>query len=405
MGGDLNLKKSWHPVLMSNQKRVYEEEQKALQERKRTQERVKELQQERQIEELQQMQEAAGGPRRQTRVDWMYSGPSAGQTGTTEEMEGYLLGKRRIDPLIKGTEHKKLEKGAEESSFMALQNANTARDTASKIREDPMLAIKKQEQAAYEALMNDPVRRRLLLKAAGQDVPSEKKDKESRRHKHRHHHHRSHRDSRDEDEDRHEKRSSHRDDRDRDYRRRNYHDDRRRRANSSSISRSPSPDRNTRRRTPSPYNSRQRFPSPYDSKWRSRSPSPYRSRINRSPSPKRPRQYSRSPPPRRLNHSKSFPASNPRPKPAMSDADKAARLAAMQSSASELDTSRTERLKALEEQERVEREKDEKARERNAKLGGKGDFVHGLNRQAGEIGIGERMKRGRGGLEKVGDGE
>ena len=77
----------------------------------------------------------------------------------------------------------------------------------------------------------------------------------------------------------------------------------------------------------------------------------------------------------------------------------------MQSSASELDTSRSERLKIAEEQERVERVKDEKAREKNAKYGGKGDFVHGLNRQVGEIGIGERMKRGKGGLEKMDDGD
>ncbi|KAG7007683.1 hypothetical protein G7Y79_00008g023210 [Physcia stellaris] len=166
MGGDLNLKKSWHPVLMSNQRRVWEEEKKALEERKRIEQMMKERQEERQIQELQEMQEAAGGKKRLNRVDWMYSGPSAGQTGTTEEMEGYLLGKRRVDGLIKGTEHKKLEKKSDEDSFMALQNANTVRDTAAKIREDPMLAIKKQEQAAYEALMNDPVKRRLLLKAS-----------------------------------------------------------------------------------------------------------------------------------------------------------------------------------------------------------------------------------------------
>ncbi|KAL8697850.1 MAG: hypothetical protein Q9201_006890 [Fulgogasparrea decipioides] len=156
MGGDLNLKKSWHPVLMSNQRRVWEEEKKALDERKRIEQMMKERQEERQIQELQEMQEAAGGKKRLNRVDWMYSGPSAGQAGTTEEMEGYLLGKRRIDGLIKGTDNKKLEKAASEDSFMALQKANTIRDTASKIREDPMLAIKKQEQAAYEALMNDP---------------------------------------------------------------------------------------------------------------------------------------------------------------------------------------------------------------------------------------------------------
>ena len=73
MGGDLNLKKSWHTSLLSNQKRVYESEQKALQERKKTQERVKEIQHERQIEELQQMQQTANGSQKPKRVDWMVS--------------------------------------------------------------------------------------------------------------------------------------------------------------------------------------------------------------------------------------------------------------------------------------------------------------------------------------------
>jgi hypothetical protein len=43
MGGDLNLKKSWHPVLMSNQKRVWAEENKALEERKKTDQVLKKL--------------------------------------------------------------------------------------------------------------------------------------------------------------------------------------------------------------------------------------------------------------------------------------------------------------------------------------------------------------------------
>ena len=117
MGGDLNLKKSWHPVLMSNQRRVWEEEKKALDERKRTEQRVKELKEERAKEEIQAKLEAAGSRKRIDRVDWMYQGPSSGQAGTTEEMEGYLLGKRRIDGLIKGTEHKNLEKQGTSESF------------------------------------------------------------------------------------------------------------------------------------------------------------------------------------------------------------------------------------------------------------------------------------------------
>ncbi len=395
-GGDLNLKKSWHPVLMSNQRRVWEEEKKALDERKRIEQMMKERQEERNIQEIQEMQEAAGGTKRAQRVEWMYSGPSAGQTGTTEEMEGYLLGKRRIDGLIKGTENKKLEKASTEDSFMALQNANTVRDTAAKIREDPMLAIKQREQAAYETLMNDPVSRRRLLKEAGHDVKPKEKE---RRRKHRHHrrddrdddHHHSSKRRRTHDEERHSRKRRSHDEEDR-YHRRSYHD-RHRRSDSSTYSRSSTPP--PPRRSPSPYSHR-----------RSRSPPPYYQRRSRSP----PRQQTNG---HNLNHSKSFPSYHPPPRRNTSSpeglprkrvrdqvVDKSARLAAMQADANDLDAVRSTRLAAIEERERVEREAEQNARDRSGRYGGRGDFVNGLNRRAGEMDIGERIKRGRGGLER-----
>lgn len=403
MGGDLNLKKSWHPLLMSNQRRVWEEEQKALDERKRIEQMMKERQEERNLQEIQELQEAAGGTKRAQRVEWMYNGQSAGQQGPTEEMEGYLLGKRRIDGLIKGTENKKLEKGAIEESFMALQHANTVRDTAAKIREDPLLAIKQKEQAAYEALMNDPVSRRRLLKEAGQDV----KPKERKRHEHRHrHHHRSDRNDRhpsphDRGHQDHynirKRRYSDEDDRDRRQTKRRVEDgrDHHTRRSDSYSSRSPSPYRRLRSR--SPYSHR-----------RSRSPSPYHSRP--SPSPNRHHQNGyQNNGHRPLNHSRSFPADRQKPRrntsspdeePKTDAAKKASKLAEMQSAADDLDMQRSSRLQALEEQERVRLNQEEKARERSSKYGGRGDFVHGLNRKAGDMDMGERMKRGRGGLEK-----
>lgn len=427
MGGDLNLKKSWHPVLMSNQRRVWEEEKKALDERKRIDQMVKERAEERQIQELQEMQEAAGGKKRLNRVDWMYSGPSSGQAGTTEEMEGYLLGKRRVDGLLKGTEHKKLEKAATEDSFMALQNANTLKDTASKIREDPMLAIKKQEQAAYEAMMNDPVRRRLLLKAAGAEVPTKEKERKHRKHRHHddrddhHHHHRSSKRRRTDDEGGHrdgsrhhrEDRSSRRIEEDH-YRHHSHSSPQPRRRSESSYSRSPSP---YRRRSPSPYYRSSRRDSL--SERRSRSPLPSHHHLSksksypalshhrrRSPSP------SRSPPPTRTHTSSTKapyppnPSTRTSPPPSSAAADaRAAKLAAMQSAASALDTDRRNRLAALADREKAEREADEAARVRSAKLGfgGKGDFVNGLNRKAGGLDLGERMRRGRGELVKGGE--
>ncbi|KAL8839595.1 MAG: hypothetical protein Q9170_001699 [Blastenia crenularia] len=392
MGGDLNLKKSWHPVLMSNQRRVWEEEKKALEERKRIEQMMKERQEERQIQELQEMQEAAGGRKRLNRADWMYSGPSAGQAGTTEEMEGYLLGKRRVDGLLKGSENKNLEKAASEDSFMALQKANTVRDTASKIREDPMLAIKKQEQAAYETLMNDPVKRRLLLKAVGGDSTKVVKERKSRKHHHR--------DDRDE-----ERRHSHKrrriDTEDRSDRRGRHHQRRR----SYSSSRLPSP---YRKRSPSPCYRRSRSPSSYrrrrsDLSYHKRSISPYD--RPRSPSPD-----TRPPPSRigngqhRLKSSRSWHNTVRRSSlsPQQESDDRAAKLAAMQQDASELDQDRERRIGAIAEQEAADRKADEAARARSAKYGGRGDFVNGLNRKAGDLDLGERMRRGKQGMGREG---
>ena len=385
---------------MTNQERVWKEEKLALEERKRIEQMMKERQEERQVQELQDLQEAAGGRKRLNRVEWMYSGPSSDQAGTTEEMEGYLLGKRRIDGLLKGTENKKLEKSASQDMFMALQNANTARDTASKIREDPMLAIKKQEQVAYEALMNDPVRRRLLLKAADGGVKNKERKDRHRRYSHRDDYSRHHRN--------HKRRRTDTDDhRSRDHRR-SYHQ----RSSSSSISRSPTPGRS---RSPSSYCRKRRSPSPYRTQATSpnlrkqRSGSPF---ASRSPSPHNGPylpQRDRHRNAQGLRQSKSWQSerqhsrhrsNRKRPQAAPNETGKASKLAAMQAEATILDHERERRLREIEDLERIEREKDEATRARSAKNGGKGALVVGLNRKAGELELGERMRRGRGAYEK-----
>jgi Pre-mRNA splicing factor/N-terminal domain of CBF1 interacting co-repressor CIR len=415
---DLNLKKSWHPAIHSNQKRVWEEEKRALEERKRTDQMIKERQEERQIQELQQMQEAAGGKKRVDRVDWMYSGPSSGQVGTTEEMEGYLLGKRRIDGLIKGTEHKKLERAASQDSFMALQSANTLKDTAAKIREDPMLAIKRQEQAAYEAMMNDPVKRRQLLKAIGGDPGKEPKKDKGKEHRHRKHHHRG-----DDDHRRHKR--SRRDVEDTNERRSRYHG-RRRSYSYSSRSRSRSPPR--RQSGPTGYsnprggNYRYRSPrwspppaehtrtrrdhsrtaSPDTSHRRRRSSSAEDRLSRRRRSPVRRSSYNGGSGPTRRRSPETSKGNNATPHEVSGkeETERARKLAAMQSDASQLDADREKRLAAMAKRERAEREAEDAARLKSAKLGGKGDFISGLNRKAGDLDLAERIRRGRGGMER-----
>lgn len=362
---------------MSNQKKVWEEEQRALEERKKIEQIRKERDQERQIEELQNLQEAAGGKKRQARVDWMYQGPSSGQTGTTEESEAFLLGKRRVDTLLQGKEKESLQKSAGQDSFMTVQNANTVKDTAAKIRDDPLLAIKKQEQAAYEAMMNDPVKRRMLMKAAGKEETPEREHK-----RRKHHHHSSRHRDRDRDSERHSQYRSSRD------------DEREKSSRSRYRERSYSP-RHTRSVSPKRRSHRQNSPRSHrrsrsrDSRERSRSPyreqSPQRSiHKARSWHSSRRRDLSRSrSPPRR------------QPSPPQAD-DKAARLAAMQQDASELDVQRQRRLKELAEREQQVIDTDEKARARNARVGGgRADFVNGFHKRAGDLSLSERMGRQR----------
>ncbi|SPO39947.1 uncharacterized protein PSFLO_05429 [Pseudozyma flocculosa] len=180
-GGDLNMKKSWHPLLHVNQERVWKQEKKALEERKKLEELRRERQQEREMQELQRLQEEAGGKKRLDKIDWMYATPAAANAPSANDLEDYLLGKKRVDQMLRGDEAQKVSK-SDTSSFISLQNANTARDTAAKVREDPMLAIKQQEQAAYEALLRDPTRLRQMRQKAGlPDTADRKESKEERR--------------------------------------------------------------------------------------------------------------------------------------------------------------------------------------------------------------------------------
>ncbi|KAI4196880.1 MAG: hypothetical protein LQ350_006249 [Teloschistes chrysophthalmus] len=351
MGGDLNLKKSWHPVLMSNQRRVWEEEKKALDERKRIEQMMKERQEERQIQELQEMQEAAGGKKRLNRVDWMYSGPAAGQAGTTEEMEGYLLGKRRIDGLIKGTENKKLEKAASEDSFIALQKANTIRDTASKIREDPMLAIKKQEQAAYEALMNDPEEtkqvQRKTASIANTTIATSMIESTAAA------------------------------------------------LSAGGWTKMTDPTQEAGAATEEIPSHRlirdPPHPTTEDHHLHTDDGADLRLHIIVD-DPIRHHVGGQSPHTNDDGHLH----------PTERSDDQALKLAAMQENASELERDRERRIAAIAEQENAEMQADEAARNRSTKYGGKGEFVHGLNRKAGDLDIGERMRRGRQGLGREG---
>ncbi|KAI0361446.1 hypothetical protein OH77DRAFT_1508421 [Trametes cingulata] len=414
-GGDLNMKKSWHPLLLKNQERVWLEEKKALEEKKKLDQLRKEKEEERQLQELQRLQEEQTGKKRQEKLEWMYATPATGSNQNPNDLEDYLLGKKRVDKILTADEHEKI--GAAHKSFIATQYANTARDAAAKIREDPLLAIKQQEQQAYQAIMSNPLRLRELQERTGIKLKKDKKEKkEKKKDKHKH------------------KKDKHRDD----SRSRSPHSDRRRshsREKYSRSRRSPSLDRRSR----SPLPSRSRYDddrrddyySTRHGRSRDRTPdrsrdkvrtwprsdesddNAYDSRRVRSRSPvrrhddydsrKRRRSYSRSPrrpDPAPLKRTRMSPPpprgpSTSTSQPSQSGDDRAARLAAMSSNASALSVERREHLTQLLEREKAEQEAEERAR---AKSKGMGDFLSYEQKKVfgGSGGLEDRIRRGRG---------
>ena len=122
----------------------------------------------------------------------MYATPATGSSQNPNDLEDYLLGKKRVDKMLIADENSKvrvllgfihtevshyLKLAASHKSFIAVQNANTSRDIAAKIREDPLLAIKQQEQSAYQALLSNPLRLAKMQRDLGVKPAKDKKDK------------------------------------------------------------------------------------------------------------------------------------------------------------------------------------------------------------------------------------
>lgn len=421
------MKKSWHPLLLKNQERVWLEEKKALEEKKKLDQLRKEKEEERQLQELQRLQEEQTGKKRTEKLEWMYTTPATGSSTNPNDLEDYLLGKKRVDKILIGDEHVKL--GASHKSFIAVQNANTPRDVANKIREDPLLAMKQQEQAAYQALMSNPLRLRELQERNGikpkKDKKEKKKEKKERRERER---------SRGRGRSSSRPRSVSPED---DYRRphspvhNRYGRDRRMRSPSPYRS----PDRTSRddRRYRDEHRSRRsrsRTPDSYHARYNDRSherdtnhrvrtlPRSDESEDNGYDHPRynddRGRRYAHDVHKRRRSSSPAYDSGSkriritppppsrpsdsvPSRKPTGDDEKRAARLAAMQSNAVSVETDRQKRLLDLLEKEKAELETENRAREKSKGMGG---FLSQEQKRVfgGSGGLEDRIRRGRHGL-------
>lgn len=158
MPGDLNLKKSWNPALVKNQKKVWEKEQEALKELKAIKERSKEIEREAEKEEMIRLQygndpNALPHDKKMelNKLSWMYEdGPKKdadkiNEAGFREVEEDFLLKLKDVDQLIKGSVAVKAKKAKSTSAFERITNVGKSSPSLA-LSDDPLIAIRRQQR-------------------------------------------------------------------------------------------------------------------------------------------------------------------------------------------------------------------------------------------------------------------
>ena len=160
------------------------QEQKAAEEARKLGELTKQIQEERQIQELRQLQVAHGQAVKtvDTTLDWMYEGPSAQLDQTSEE---YLLGKIYKPSSENANSSLDLKQlagvaGSKEgggSGGQWLSKISTKNDLFTRVHEDPLLVMKKNEKASRESVLNNPVKMAKIRHSIAADIARKEEEK------------------------------------------------------------------------------------------------------------------------------------------------------------------------------------------------------------------------------------
>ncbi|XP_039516175.1 pre-mRNA-splicing factor CWC25 homolog [Pimephales promelas] len=176
-GGDLNLKKSWHPQTLKNIERVWKAEQKHEAERKKIEELQKELKDERAREEMTRYaQETGAVKKKDDRLDWMYQGP-AGQISRDEYLMGRPIDKQITQQFEEPESGPSAETGLLPGSIFNPTSSASTNDMAAKIREDPLFEIRKREEEKKRGVLTNPVKMKEIQKMLRHNLEKEKKKK------------------------------------------------------------------------------------------------------------------------------------------------------------------------------------------------------------------------------------
>lgn len=141
-GGDLNLKKSWHPLTRRNLEIVWTLEQEQAKEKQKFDQLRKEKELEREAEHLKRIYETSGEKvERPQRLEWMYSGglhqmQNADPSGASQHLAT------------------KVAKAAGNVERRSLFKTGSRVDIEAKLREDPLFTVKRMEQRQENILPN-----------------------------------------------------------------------------------------------------------------------------------------------------------------------------------------------------------------------------------------------------------
>ena len=194
-------KKSWHVANFTNQEAVWKAEQVEAAETRKLEEWKTKREEERQIEELRRLQRESGqgeasygGKHAQERVDFLYE-------QQTTKKEEYLLGKP-VDIEVEKSDVKQVE-ALPGANFLGVGQNNlssSANEEFNKMNNDPLVAMRTEEQKALQRLLSNPIKMKAIQGAVEEqkhallDRKKDKKEKQRHKDKHKDRHKDKHRD-------------------------------------------------------------------------------------------------------------------------------------------------------------------------------------------------------------------
>jgi Pre-mRNA splicing factor/N-terminal domain of CBF1 interacting co-repressor CIR len=163
-------KKSWHTGSFQNIEKVWIAEMKNEEEKRLTREAQRRLKEEQHYEELKRLQVEAGliPKSHLQRLDWMYEGGAIKNTSSEE----YLLGRPVTEP--------ESIKGEWRPTLCKESTANLSNEIFTKVHEDPLFVILKEEQRRRKDILSNPQRMAELKK----EIETMKKGKHQKHKKH-----------------------------------------------------------------------------------------------------------------------------------------------------------------------------------------------------------------------------